>query len=104
MKEGFGQHDLHPDVDTGVRKAAEVFETLGCEVKEVSIPWHAFGVSIWAAIALEGTYQSMFNGASLGGNVEGVYPASLAGMAGANPRARQRTSAHSEGGDVTGGL
>ena len=78
VKEGFGQHDSHPDVDTGVRKAAEVFETLGCEVKEVSIPWHAFGVSIWAAIALEGTYQSMFNGASLGGNVEGVYPVSLA--------------------------
>jgi amidase len=47
-------------------------------VKEVSIPWHPFGVSIWSAIALEGTYQAMFNGASIGGNIEGVYPVSLA--------------------------
>jgi amidase len=78
VKEGFGQHDSHPDVDAAVRVAAERFEELGCEVKETSIPWHSFGVSIWAAIALEGTYQAMFNGASLGGNVEGVYPVSLA--------------------------
>jgi amidase len=78
VKEGFGQHDSHADVDAAVRIAAERFEELGCEVKETSIPWHSFGVSIWAAIALEGTYQAMFNGASLGGNVEGVYPVSLA--------------------------
>jgi amidase len=78
VKEGFGQHDSHPDVDKDVRAAAKVFETLGGKVKEVSIPWHPFGVSIWAAIALEGTYQAMFNGASLGGNIEGVYPVSLA--------------------------
>ena len=78
VKEGFGQYDSHPDVDKGVRAAAKAFEALGCEVKEVSIPWHPFAVSIWAAIALEGTYQAMFNGASIGGNIEGVYPVSLA--------------------------
>jgi amidase len=78
VKEGFGQYDSHPDVDKGVRAAAKKLEALGCIVKEVSIPWHPFGVSIWSAIALEGTYQAMFNGASIGGNIEGVYPVSLA--------------------------
>jgi amidase len=78
VKEGFGQYDSHPDVDKGVRASAQKFEALGCEVREVSIPWHSHGVPIWAAIALEGTYHAMFNGASLGRNVEGVYPVSLA--------------------------
>jgi amidase len=78
VKEGFGQYDSHPDVDEGVRAAAKKLESLGCKVSEISIPWHLNGVPIWGAIALEGTYQAMFNGASLGRNVEGVYPVSLA--------------------------
>jgi amidase len=78
VKEGFGQYDSHPDVDRGVRDAAQKFAALGCTAREISIPWHLNGVAIWGAIALEGTYQAMFNGASLGRNVEGVYPVSLA--------------------------
>jgi amidase len=78
VKEGFGQYDSHPDVDQGVRAAAKKLELLGCTLGEVSIPWHSHGVSIWSAIALEGFYQAMFNGAGIGRNVEGVYPVSLA--------------------------
>jgi amidase len=78
VKEGFGQYDSHPDVDAGVRAAVKKFVALGCDVKEISVPWHSNGLPIWSAIALEGTYQAMFNGASLGRNVEGVYPVSLA--------------------------
>jgi amidase len=78
VKEGFGQYDSHPDVDKGVRAAAKKLESLGCVVKEISIPWHPNGISIWAAVALEGTYHAMFHGGSLGRNVEGVYPVSLA--------------------------
>ena len=78
VKEGFGQYDSHPDVDDGVRAAAKKLGTLGCEMKDISIPWHANGLSIWGAIAFEGTYHAMFHGGSLGRNVEGVYPVSLA--------------------------
>lgn len=90
VKEGFGQYDSHPDVDAGVRAAIKRLEKLGCEVKEISIPWHPNGISIWSAIALEGTYQAMFNGASVGRNVEGVYPVSLAArLAGIRDRANE---------------
>ncbi len=78
VKEGFGQYDSHPDVDAGVRAAVKRFEKLGCEVKEVSIPWHLHGVPIWAAICLDGAYQALFFSGGLGRNVEGVYPVSLA--------------------------
>jgi amidase len=79
VREGFGQYDSHKDVDAGVRAAAEVFTKLGATVTEVSIPWHLLGVSLWGAIALEGTYHVMFKSASLGRHVEGVYNVSLAG-------------------------
>jgi amidase len=78
VKEGIGQYDSHPDVDKRVRAAAKKLESLGCKITEISIPWHPNGVSIWSAIALEGTYQALFNGAGLGRNVEGVYTVSLA--------------------------
>jgi amidase len=78
VREGFGQYDSHKDVDAGVRAAAEVFTKLGATVTEISIPWHLHGVSLWGAIALEGTYHVMFRSASVGRHVEGVYPVSLA--------------------------
>ena len=79
VKEGFGQYDSHPDVDAGARAAAKVLEDAGATVNEISVPWHLIGVPIWAAIALEGTYQSMFHSACQARNLEGVYPISLAG-------------------------
>ena len=82
VKEGFGQYDSHPDVDTGVRAAAKVLEGIGAKVDEISIPWHPIGLAIWSAIALEGTLHSMITSA-LPRNIEGVYPISLAGRLGA---------------------
>jgi amidase len=78
VKEGFGQYDSHADVDACVRRAAAAFGKLGAEVREVSIPWHPTGLSVWAAIAMEGTYHVLFASAGLGRHVEGVYPVGLA--------------------------
>src|SRR5690606_10396446 len=78
VKEGFGQWDSHPDVDAGVRAAIKELERLGAEVSEVSIPWHLHGLPLWAAICLEGNYHLVFQGASVGRNIQGVYPVSLA--------------------------
>ena len=90
VKEGFGQWDSHPDVDAAVRDAAKEFEKLGAEVREISIPWHANGLPIWAALEIEGTHQAIYNGAGLGRNVEGVYPVSLAArFAGIRDRANE---------------
>jgi amidase len=78
VKEGFGQHDSHPDVDATVRIAAQALERLGAQVSEVSIPWHPIGLAIWAAIGIEGTYNVMYGSASVARHIEGVYPVSLA--------------------------
>lgn len=78
VKEGFGQYDSHPDVDSTVRLAAKKLESLGATVNEISIPEHLIGVPIWAAIALEGTYHGMIT-SPLPRHTEGVYPISLAG-------------------------
>jgi len=77
VREGFGHPTSEADVDAGVRVAAKRFETLGAKVEEVSIPWHLNGVPIWGPIALEGCYHTMYPGAGLGKNVEGLYPISL---------------------------
>ncbi len=82
VQEGFGQYDLHPDVDSGVRAAAKMLESLGAQVGEISIPWHPIGIPIWSAIALEGTLHAVVRSA-LPRNIEGVYPLSLAGRLGA---------------------
>lgn len=78
VKEGFGQHDSHPDVDAAVRASAQVFQRLGAQVNEVSIPWHPTGLAIWTAIAIEGTYHVMLQSAGVPRHIEGVYPVSLA--------------------------
>lgn len=82
VREGFGQPDSHPDVDAGVRAAAKEFENLGAKVTEVSIPWHGFGLPLWSAICIEGAYETTIHGGTLGKNLEGVYPVSLAAFAG----------------------
>jgi amidase len=83
VKEGFGQFDSHPDVDAGVRAAAQALEKLGAKVTEVSIPWHLYGLPIWGPICLEGAYHTTVHGGLIGRNVEGVYPLSLAAFAAA---------------------
>jgi amidase len=77
VREGFGRHDSHPDVDATVRIAAAHLETLGVTVEEVSIPMHDSGLAIWGAICLEAMYSVMYRGYGFGQNVAGVYPTSL---------------------------
>ena len=78
VKEGFGQHDSHADVDATVCTAAQTLERLGAQVSEVSIAWHPIGLAIWAAIGIEGTYNVMYGSASVARHIEGFYPVSLA--------------------------
>ncbi|HEX4409137.1 MAG TPA: amidase [Xanthobacteraceae bacterium] len=89
VKEGFGQYNSHPDVDACVRSAAKRFENLGAKIEDISIPWHPIGLSIWAAIAMEGAVHGMVTSA-LPRNVEGLYPLSLAAwLSGAKDRANE---------------
>ena len=68
VKEGFGLTGVptsEPDVDDAVREAAHALARLGCEVGEVSIPWHRDGFQVWSAIACEGILGFMFEGGDL---------------------------------------
>src|SRR5216683_6361239 len=50
LKEGFGHPNSESDVDAHVREAAQRFAKLGAIVTEVSVPTHALGFPVWAAI------------------------------------------------------
>ena len=50
IKEGCGHSNSEPDVDAHVRDAARRFAKLGAIVEEVSVPTHALGFPVWAAI------------------------------------------------------
>ncbi len=78
VAEGFGWPGLsEPDVDEGVRDAAHAFERLGCEVRDVSVPWHRDGPHVWNAIAIEGATMLMVAGNSMGTNWKGHYTTGL---------------------------
>ena len=77
VKEGFGHPGSEPDVDAGVRAAAELFRRLGATVDEVSIPAHLQGLAIWTPIALEGLTNQMMHGNGMGTGWEGMYTTSL---------------------------
>ena len=77
VEEGFGNADSEPGVDETVRAAAARLQALGAEVAEVSIPWHRFGVPIWAPISLEGAYHVMLANCGGGKNIGGVHQPSL---------------------------
>ena len=90
IREGFGRHDSHPDVDATVRAAAAHYSQLGAEVEEVSIPMHEMGLAIWGAICVDGMYNVMFRGHGFGQNTAGVYPTSLVDlMAAAGARSEE---------------
>lgn len=59
VKEAFGNADSEPGVDRTVSAAAKQLRSLGAKVEEVSLPWHHYGVPIWAPITLEGGYHVM---------------------------------------------
>jgi amidase len=78
VAEGFGWPGLsEADVDEAVRDAAHAFEGLGCQVREVSIPWHRDGIHVWNAIAIEGATLLMVAGNSMATNWKGYYTTSL---------------------------
>lgn len=63
LKEAWEVLGLTPDVASLVRASAERFGELGAEVKEVSVPIHLLGASIWTVAGREMMTNSMFNGA-----------------------------------------
>lgn len=73
VREGFGHTNSESDVDEAVRIAAGKFETIGAEVREISIPMHLNGVVIWTPIVLEGQQAQMMCGNGLGFNWKGLY-------------------------------
>ncbi len=80
VKEGFGLTGVptfEPDVDDAVREAAHALARLGCEVGELSLPWHRDGFQVWSAIACEGILGFMLEGGGAGRHWKGVYPTAL---------------------------
>ncbi|KAK5168155.1 uncharacterized protein LTR77_006723 [Saxophila tyrrhenica] len=51
LTESFSVAGLDPSISSTVRTAAERFEALGADVKEISIPLHKHGASIWTVAA-----------------------------------------------------
>jgi amidase len=60
LREGFGQETSEPDVDAKVRAAAQRFEKLGAELREVSVPLHTAGAAIAFAV-LQTAMDFMFH-------------------------------------------
>ena len=76
VTEGFGWELSEPDVDSGVKKALEVFSELGAQTTEVSIPDHReAGGIIWGLIAEGATAYLQSNG--MGHHWQGLYNPSL---------------------------
>lgn len=50
LKEAFELPELHADVSSTVRRAAERFASLGGTVVEVSVPLHVDAMKIWSAV------------------------------------------------------
>ena len=66
LKEGFGHQNSQPEVDEKVMKAIKVFEKLGAQVYQVSVPWHnEVASTLWKAIGFEGGNRQMMEVASL---------------------------------------
>lgn len=51
LKEGFEALGIDPSVASVVRNAAERFESLGADVKEISVPMHKLGPALWTIAA-----------------------------------------------------
>jgi len=67
LNEGFNRPALSESVvDDAVHEAAESFHSLGCSVREVSIPWHLDGQHVSSAIDLLGSPTTWTNGMGFG--------------------------------------
>lgn len=77
LSEGFGHANSEPDVDACVREAAARFAGLGATVAEVSVPLHAQGYAVWAAIRGDSASVTLLETNGAGLNHEGLYITSL---------------------------
>ena len=86
VREGFGQDQMgllgpsEPEVDRKVRAAVKLFERLGAEAEEISIPEHADGPCFWFGIGIEGSTAQMINGHGVGSNWQGYHNTTLRDM------------------------
>ncbi len=77
LDEGFGQPLAEADVEDAVRAAAGKLAADGAEVTCVSVPLHRVALSIWAAIAVEGTTELMMRGNLVGAGHPGLHVTSM---------------------------
>ena len=77
LAEGFGLAESEPDVDGAVRKAAEAFNGLGAQVREISIPIHREAAAVHFGIFAEGT-AALLRSNGMGHHWEGLYNPGLA--------------------------
>ncbi|MBF0527797.1 MAG: amidase [Deltaproteobacteria bacterium] len=78
VKEGFGWEGIsEKDVDESVLSASAIFEELGGQVKEISIPMHRDGIHVWNAVATEGALAQMILHDGMGLNWAGYYTTAL---------------------------
>ncbi len=76
LREGFDWPDAMPEVSRQVRAAADLLQDRGAEVREISVPLHADGMTIWMPVILESTLANML-GDGGGTNAGGLYLPSL---------------------------
>jgi amidase len=76
LSEGFGQPQASRQVEQVVRRAAGQLAAAGATVTSVSVPMHREAMSIWAAIAVEGT-MAMMMGNAVGAGLPGLHVTSL---------------------------
>ncbi len=77
LREGFERPESEPEVDRKVRDAAELFGTLGANVREISIEEHLVAPDLWTAIAVEGLQDMMMHGNAFGTNCRGLFLPSM---------------------------
>jgi amidase len=77
MKEGFGHPNSEPDVDAHVSDAAQRLAKLGAVVEQVSVPMHALGFPVWAAIRGDAACVTLLEMNGAGIAHEGLYVTSL---------------------------
>lgn len=91
LAEGFGSPGVsEPDVDDAVREAIAVLEKAGAKAVDVSVPMHSDGLTLWNAIAFEGSTELMVRGDAYGTNSKGHYSTDLMDFYGRARRARGR--------------
>ena len=87
LAEGFGREESEPDVDTAVRKALGVFNDLGAETMDVSIPAHIDAMPVLWSLVTEG-FAATVQSNGMGHHWMGLYNPGLAETLGKFRRAQ----------------